>query len=553
MEEDQRNREDNSIIIQIKNGATKNGGSISMRLSKETIFFFKSFLLYLIMLFGGALFFYLMESRNEISNIDAQIEDILDNKEKIMGLLNTSIEAGDISKNEELFINLQAYSTGFDDFDTIKRKWTFINSLLFSFTILTTIGYGRYAPLTTGGRVFLMIYAIIGIPLTAVCLSRGAERFIYVYKWISQINIDKIEKAFSHYDENGSGELDEDEFNNALKSLGFELTTHELDQLWNSIDFDGSGTLDVEEFRRVVKDLNFDLTDAAGKNKEARITIIAILTFLALGVLIFSFTEKWSPFISFYFLIVSLTTIGLGDFIPQTHTGGVLLLIYAAIGLGLIATGLTVLESQLYYMNAKNQAKFENMKEKKQMGQKIEQIPNFSSINHKKLRKLMESNEVLHIDPNFKIFEKGTKLDKIYFLAKGSICAQSSDESEESVQINAGSLLFESSISNNLRTDYYVADATIFATTNVKMQSLYYHKINEALESDSKDENNSLVLSTETKSELKDISDCETHNANEFDSVSIDLKENEVHGSNNETNEKRIDLLSQLIWSYGVF
>ena len=45
-------------------------------------------------------------------------------------------------------------------------KWTYIQSIFFASTIITTVGYGHIAPSTTGGRVFCILFAIIGIPFT---------------------------------------------------------------------------------------------------------------------------------------------------------------------------------------------------------------------------------------------------------------------------------------------------------------------------------------------------------------------------------------------------
>ena len=45
-------------------------------------------------------------------------------------------------------------------------SWDFIQSVFFSTTILTTIGYGNISPVTLPGRFFCIIFAIIGIPFT---------------------------------------------------------------------------------------------------------------------------------------------------------------------------------------------------------------------------------------------------------------------------------------------------------------------------------------------------------------------------------------------------
>ena len=45
-------------------------------------------------------------------------------------------------------------------------SWDFIQSVFFSTTILTTIGYGNISPVTFPGRFFCILFAIIGIPFT---------------------------------------------------------------------------------------------------------------------------------------------------------------------------------------------------------------------------------------------------------------------------------------------------------------------------------------------------------------------------------------------------
>ncbi|KFM63648.1 Potassium channel subfamily K member 10, partial [Stegodyphus mimosarum] len=50
-------------------------------------------------------------------------------------------------------------------------NWSFDNSFFFAITVVTTIGYGHLSPSTTGGRLFCIFYATIGIPLTGILLA----------------------------------------------------------------------------------------------------------------------------------------------------------------------------------------------------------------------------------------------------------------------------------------------------------------------------------------------------------------------------------------------
>ncbi|XP_033113038.1 potassium channel subfamily K member 9-like [Anneissia japonica] len=55
-------------------------------------------------------------------------------------------------------------------------QWKFAGSFYFCMTVITTIGYGHSAPRTDGGRVFCMMYAVCGIPLNLVMFQSVGER-----------------------------------------------------------------------------------------------------------------------------------------------------------------------------------------------------------------------------------------------------------------------------------------------------------------------------------------------------------------------------------------
>lgn len=56
-------------------------------------------------------------------------------------------------------------------------RWNHIQAIFFASTVLTTIGYGNITPVTLSGRIFCLLYALIGIPL---CLTVIADVGILV-------------------------------------------------------------------------------------------------------------------------------------------------------------------------------------------------------------------------------------------------------------------------------------------------------------------------------------------------------------------------------------
>ncbi|XP_072932920.1 potassium channel subfamily K member 1-like isoform X2 [Epargyreus clarus] len=137
-------------------------------------------------------------------------------------------------------------------------NWSFGQSLFFSSTVVTTIGYGHVTPLSKQGKLFCMAYALLGIPLTLVLLSALVERLLLPATAM-------------------------------LRSLNAAL-----------------GHLYRPFTIRLV-----------------HLTIIVtmlVVFFLLIPAAVFAALEpEWDYLDSFYYCFVSLTTIGLGDYIPGDY------------------------------------------------------------------------------------------------------------------------------------------------------------------------------------------------------------------------------------------
>ena len=123
------------------------------------------------------------------------------------------------------------------------------NSIMFSFTIITTIGYGNFVPQTRWGQIFLALYCLIAIPIAGISLGFIAQCVLYGFIMFSQLGKDKAAGVFIEFGADESGELDEEEFFAALERLGVELSDEENRKLWREVDKDGGGEIDIRNDR----------------------------------------------------------------------------------------------------------------------------------------------------------------------------------------------------------------------------------------------------------------------------------------------------------------
>nr|XP_040032283.1 potassium channel subfamily K member 1-like [Gasterosteus aculeatus aculeatus] len=59
-----------------------------------------------------------------------------------------------------------------------QRNWDFVSSLFFTSTVLTTTGYGHSVPLSDEGKAFCIFYSLFGIPVTLFFLTVIVQRIM---------------------------------------------------------------------------------------------------------------------------------------------------------------------------------------------------------------------------------------------------------------------------------------------------------------------------------------------------------------------------------------
>jgi len=70
--------------------------------------------------------------------------------------------------------------------ERVDSHWSFVDAVYYTMTHVTTIGYGHIVPSTRWGRMFAVIYALFGVPLTCILMAKNSEllsrKLLHLYK-----------------------------------------------------------------------------------------------------------------------------------------------------------------------------------------------------------------------------------------------------------------------------------------------------------------------------------------------------------------------------------
>ncbi|BCY29522.1 potassium channel family protein [Flavobacterium okayamense] len=86
------------------------------------------------------------------------------------------------------------------------------------------------------------------------------------------------------------------------------------------------------------------------QDDEYRDLLITTIIILMVGTLTYHYLEGWSVVDSLYFSVVTLTTIGYGDFSPKTDAGKIFTIIYIVVGIGMILSFINTIQHHYTYM-----------------------------------------------------------------------------------------------------------------------------------------------------------------------------------------------------------
>ncbi|XP_062249026.1 potassium channel subfamily K member 4 [Platichthys flesus] len=185
-------------------------------------------------------------------------------------------------------------------------RWDGPSAFFFCGTIITTIGFGNLSPRTWYGQLFCVCYALVGIPMFGILLAGVSDHMGTVLRRA----VAKIETLF-------------------LKRMVRPTTVRVI-----------SAVLSI---------------------------LIGCLIFLAVPTVVFQRVEDWSFLESLYFVVITLTTVGFGDYVPGGgREDGLffkpLVWLWIVFGLAYFASILTMIGNWLRVLSKRTRAEMEELR-----------------------------------------------------------------------------------------------------------------------------------------------------------------------------------------------
>ncbi|XP_060795956.1 potassium channel subfamily K member 1a [Neoarius graeffei] len=216
----------------------------------------KSTLYFLLLLLGYVL--YLVFGAVVFSLVELPYEDVL--RQEISDTKQQFLRENECLSEEELeaflarALEANNYGVSVLNNNATNWNWDFTSALFFASTVLSTTGYGHTVPLSDEGKAFCIFYSVVGIPFTLLFLTAVVQRIM----------------VFS-----------------TRRPVAF------IQRRWG-----------------LSKSL------VSGVHAFILATIMVCCFFLIPAVIFSVMEEDWNFLESFYFCFISLSTIGLGDYVP---------------------------------------------------------------------------------------------------------------------------------------------------------------------------------------------------------------------------------------------
>ncbi|XP_050690699.1 TWiK family of potassium channels protein 18-like isoform X8 [Eriocheir sinensis] len=212
--------------------------------------------------------------------------------------------------------------------------WTFWKAMFFCSTITTTIGYGHMYPRTNAGRALTIVYAILGIPIFLILMADFGKLFTRLLKAVFRL-VRKLYRTATCKRVRKSRPVQSVKtgWSSMCQWCKFTVCRRKEPETPESV-------MDTPESEvEILADDNFNL--------PISLALFILLVYITIGCVIYKMWEEWTYFEAFYFIFVSMTTIGFGDYVPDHPAFMMMTTVYLIFGLALTAMCINIIQEKL--------------------------------------------------------------------------------------------------------------------------------------------------------------------------------------------------------------
>ncbi|XP_070569174.1 TWiK family of potassium channels protein 18-like [Ptychodera flava] len=233
---------------------------------------------------------------------------------------------------EEIQAALNAEAEADDDDYTRRKFRDWFNACFFCLTVITSIGYGHLIPVTSAGYGLLLVYTVVGIPLFFIYIFKLGELLAVPIKRVYLSCCTIARRQTSSLFGRGSGRT-----NRNLKELEDGEDDKRVKRRGRSSDQEDLKTDDISE--RSPDD---------GEIPVIILTLVVVV-YVLICAAIFSAMEDWSYGVSLYFSVITITTVGFGDYVPDidSNTKHFFISFYIITGLLLLSIYINLMLSRI--------------------------------------------------------------------------------------------------------------------------------------------------------------------------------------------------------------
>jgi len=180
---------------------------------------------------------------------------------------------------------------------------TFIDTVYFIAITVTTVGYGDMSPKSDAGKIFVMVFIIVGVALAGVMMTKITD-------WM----LEKQKNAVKRSEEKAK-EMMQQDLAKLKQNLGARVSEAELARSTSSKEAEGKSKVEANSI-------------------ASALVVISIV--VTLGAVVMGQLEGISFLDGCYWSIVTSTTVGYGDVTPKSADGRIFASFYAFITVGVM-------------------------------------------------------------------------------------------------------------------------------------------------------------------------------------------------------------------------